>query len=155
MRRWLWAILIGGGLTACQAPRAPTGQADPGAEGNGVEAQPGPYLVPPEASGLLGDAPAGFVSPPSLYESSVYPGWRFQYWLYVPAQYVSDSPAALMVFQDGGVNYIDFLRTPTVRIIWIAPSPIEELEGSFPDTDACSEPVEPPPRRRPPSGRRW
>lgn len=114
MSRWLLAVLVGCGLTSCQAPQTPPGQGDPGPEGNGVEAQPGPYLVPSEASGLLGDAPTGFVSPPSFYESSVYPGWRFQYWIYVPAQYVSDSPAALMVFLDGGVNYIDVLRTPTV-----------------------------------------
>jgi len=114
MRPWQWGMVLGTCLVACEAPQSPQGQGDPGNQGNGVEEQPEPYLVPPEASRLLDDAPAGSLSPPAVYESSVYPGWRFRYWLYVPTQYVSDTPAALMVFQDGGTNYIDVLQTPTV-----------------------------------------
>lgn len=33
---------------------------------------------------------------------SIFPGTVRDYWIYVPAQYTGDKPAALMVFQDGG-----------------------------------------------------
>lgn len=36
-----------------------------------------------------------------LWESKIYPGTKRNYYVYVPAQYTSDKPAALMVFQDG------------------------------------------------------
>jgi len=107
-------MLLCASVMACDACSPPARQVDPGTEGNGVEEQREPYLVPPEASRLLADAPAGHLSPPALYESAVYPGWRFRYWLYVPAQYDSEVPTALMVFPDGGWRYIDVLQAPTV-----------------------------------------
>jgi len=36
------------------------------------------------------------------FSSQVFPGTVRDYWVYVPAQYRKDSPAAVMVFQDGG-----------------------------------------------------
>jgi gluconolactonase len=36
------------------------------------------------------------------WTSAVFPGTQRDYWLYVPAQYRADTPAAVMVFQDGG-----------------------------------------------------
>ena len=36
------------------------------------------------------------------FESQVFPGTVRDYWVYVPAQYREDTPAAVMVFQDGG-----------------------------------------------------
>ena len=36
------------------------------------------------------------------FRSQVFPGTVRDYWLYVPAQYRKDTPAAVMVFQDGG-----------------------------------------------------
>jgi gluconolactonase len=36
------------------------------------------------------------------FESRVFPGTVRDYWVYVPAQYRPDAPAAVMVFQDGG-----------------------------------------------------
>src|SRR5258705_865038 len=35
------------------------------------------------------------------WESKVFPGTVRDYWVYVPAQYKSDKPACVMVFQDG------------------------------------------------------
>ena len=34
--------------------------------------------------------------------TAFFPGTVRDYWIYVPAQYKSDTPAAVMVFQDGG-----------------------------------------------------
>jgi len=41
---------------------------------------------------------ATYVSP----EDGIYPGTTRSYWVYIPAQYDGSSPAALMVFNDGG-----------------------------------------------------
>src|SRR5690606_24022261 len=41
---------------------------------------------------------ATYVSP----EDGIYPGTTRSYWVYIPSQYNSSSPAALMVFNDGG-----------------------------------------------------
>jgi enterochelin esterase family protein len=82
-------------------------------EGVGIFAQPEPYDTPPEALGPLGGAPAGHLSDSRFFVSSIYPGLRFEYRIYVPAQYDSAHAAALMVFQDGR-TFINVLRTPQV-----------------------------------------
>lgn len=46
--------------------------------------------------------PKGMVKQMPAFESKVFAGTTRDWWLYVPAQYKPDSPAALMVFQDGG-----------------------------------------------------
>lgn len=45
--------------------------------------------------------PAGQVTR-HQWTSAVFPGTQRDYWVYVPAQYRPDAPAAVMVFQDGG-----------------------------------------------------
>lgn len=50
--------------------------------------------------------PSGTLSPKIIHTSKVYDGMKSEYWIYVPAQYKPETPAALMVFQDGG-GYID------------------------------------------------
>jgi enterochelin esterase family protein len=45
--------------------------------------------------------PHGEVKGPFVLPSEAYPGTQHDYWVYVPAQYTKDKPAALMVFQDG------------------------------------------------------
>jgi enterochelin esterase family protein len=61
-----------------------------------------PYVVPPETKGLLNGALAGTLTPPALYASkTIYPGLKFQYSIFVPAQYQKGKPAALMVVLDG------------------------------------------------------
>ena len=59
---------------------------------------PNSYLQPGVLSGTL--------SPMITHTSKIYDGMKSEYWIYVPAQYNQDVPAALMVFQDGG-GYID------------------------------------------------
>jgi enterochelin esterase-like enzyme len=46
--------------------------------------------------------PSGTLSPKMTHTSRIYDGMRSDYWIYVPAQYDPKTPAALMVFQDGG-----------------------------------------------------
>jgi len=47
------------------------------------------------------DVPTGRVTSGTFTASGLYPGTRHDYRVYVPAQYAAESPAALMVFQDG------------------------------------------------------
>ena len=44
--------------------------------------------------------PSGTVTKHS-WTSRIFPGTQRDYWVYVPAQYRAETPAALMVFQDG------------------------------------------------------
>ncbi len=46
--------------------------------------------------------PTGTLSPKLTHVSHIYDGMKSDYWIYVPAQYDPKTPAALMVFQDGG-----------------------------------------------------
>ncbi|QOY88607.1 SMP-30/gluconolactonase/LRE family protein [Paludibaculum fermentans] len=46
--------------------------------------------------------PQGTVTKYTWKDSKIFPGTERDYWVYVPAQYSKDKPAALMVFQDGG-----------------------------------------------------
>ncbi|MDB5302010.1 MAG: SMP-30/Gluconolaconase/LRE domain protein [Phycisphaerales bacterium] len=48
------------------------------------------------------DVPHGVVTKHELVSGKAYPGVHHDYWLYVPAQYDGKTPAAVMVFQDGG-----------------------------------------------------
>lgn len=50
--------------------------------------------------------PSGKLSEKLVHTSKIYDGMKSEYWIYVPAQYDAKTPAALMVFQDGGA-YID------------------------------------------------
>ena len=45
--------------------------------------------------------PQGKFVGPTIIPSEVFPGTQHTYWVYVPAQYDSQSPTALMVFNDG------------------------------------------------------
>jgi enterochelin esterase-like enzyme len=50
--------------------------------------------------------PSGTLSGKIVHTSRIYDGMKSEYWIYVPAEYEPKTPAALMVFQDGG-SYID------------------------------------------------
>ena len=50
--------------------------------------------------------PSGKLSEKLIHTSKIYDGMKSEYWIYVPAQYDSKIPAAVMVFQDGQA-YID------------------------------------------------
>ncbi|MDQ2948213.1 MAG: alpha/beta hydrolase-fold protein, partial [Acidobacteriota bacterium] len=45
--------------------------------------------------------PQGKLSEKLVHTSKIYPGMQSNYWIYVPAQYDPNTPAALMVWQDG------------------------------------------------------
>lgn len=63
-------------------------------------AQEPDYPPPPEA--IRGaDVPQGKIEGPFPFKSKIYPGTEREYWVYVPAQYKADKPAAVMIVQDG------------------------------------------------------
>jgi enterochelin esterase-like enzyme len=55
----------------------------------------GPDSLPQEG------VPQGEVNGPHVIPSQAFPGTQHTYWVYVPAQYDSEKPASLMIFQDG------------------------------------------------------
>lgn len=62
------------------------------------------------------EVPRGEVTPLRWENSRVYRNTERDWWVYVPAQYDGETPAALMVFQDGG-NYVredGQIRVPVV-----------------------------------------
>jgi enterochelin esterase family protein len=61
--------------------------------------------------------PSGTLSEKLTHTSKIYDGMKSEYWVYVPAQYDAKTPAAVMVFQDGG-GYIDRKgNNPTLNVI--------------------------------------
>jgi len=52
------------------------------------------------------DVPSGTLSEKNHHGSKIYEGMKSEYWIYVPAQYKADTPAAVMIFNDGG-GYIN------------------------------------------------
>jgi enterochelin esterase family protein len=58
--------------------------------------------------------PQGKVSDKIVHTSRIYEGMKADYWVYVPAQYDSATPAALMVWQDGE-KYVQ--RPGTARLL--------------------------------------
>jgi enterochelin esterase-like enzyme len=89
--------------------------------------------------------PSGTLSPKLLHISKIYDGMKSEYWIYVPAQYDPQKPAALMVFQDGewyldrngnnpALNVIDNLiaqkQIPVMICVFINPGDIESSPGT-------------------------
>jgi enterochelin esterase-like enzyme len=89
--------------------------------------------------------PSGTLSPTITHVSKIYDGMKSEYWIYVPAQYDPKTPAALMVFQDGGwytnrdgnnpaLNVIDNLiaqkRIPVMICVFINPGDITNSPGT-------------------------
>jgi enterochelin esterase-like enzyme len=69
----------------------------------GPEIARGPYTLGPDSTRQPG-VPQGTVTK-FTWTSTIFPGTVRDYWVYVPAQYQAGTPAAVMVFQDGG-NYV-------------------------------------------------
>jgi enterochelin esterase-like enzyme len=89
--------------------------------------------------------PTGKLSEKIVHTSKIYDGMKSEYWIYVPAQYDAKTPAALMVFQDGGgyinrdgarleLNVIDNLisqkKVPVMICVFINPGDISESPGT-------------------------
>ncbi|HSC45537.1 MAG TPA: alpha/beta hydrolase-fold protein [Candidatus Acidoferrum sp.] len=89
--------------------------------------------------------PAGTLSAKIMHVSKIYDGMKSDYWIYVPAQYKPETPAALMVFQDGewytdrngnnlALNVIDNLiaqkKIPVMICVFINPGDITDSPGT-------------------------
>jgi enterochelin esterase-like enzyme len=89
--------------------------------------------------------PSGTLSPTIEHTSKIYDGMKSDYWIYVPAEYDPKTPAALMVFQDGGgythrdgnnpaLNVIDNLiaqkKIPVMICVFINPGDISDSPGT-------------------------
>jgi enterochelin esterase family protein len=89
--------------------------------------------------------PSGKLSEKIIHTSKIYDGMKSEYWIYVPAQYDVKTPAALMVFQDGGgyihrdeidptLNVIDNLiaqkKIPVMICVFINPGDILDRPGT-------------------------
>ena len=73
------------------------------------------YKYGPDSERQTG-VPRGVVTEYTWNASKVFPGTTRKYWIYVPAQYKADKPAAVMVFQDGAGHATETgaPRTPIV-----------------------------------------
>ncbi len=89
--------------------------------------------------------PAGKLSEKIVHTSKIYDGMKADYWIYVPAQYDSKTPAALMVFNDGqwytdreggnkALNVIDNLiaqkKIPVMIAVFISPGDVSGSPGT-------------------------
>jgi enterochelin esterase-like enzyme len=89
--------------------------------------------------------PAGALSAKLTHMSKIYDGMKSNYWIYVPAQYDSSTPVALMVFQDGesyldrngnnpALNVLDNLmaqkKIPVMICVFINPGDISDSPGT-------------------------
>jgi len=89
--------------------------------------------------------PSGTLSEKIEHTSKIYDGMKSEYWIYVPAQYDPKTPAALMVFQDGGgyihrdgnnptLNVLDNLiaekKIPVMIAVFINPGDITDSPGT-------------------------
>lgn len=94
---------------------------------------PGPYTLGPDSQRQAG-VPQGAVTQ-SLWRSEIFPGTERNYWVYVPAQYTGETPAHVMVFQDGSgyVGADGQLRVPVVFDNLIAQGKMPLTIGIFID----------------------
>lgn len=85
------------------------------------------YTTPPEAKKQPG-VPEGKLTQMPKWTSKIFDGTTRDWWVYVPAQYKAESPACVMVFQDGqnARNYI-----PTVFDNLIARGEMPVTVGIF------------------------
>ena len=89
--------------------------------------------------------PSGKLSDKIVHTSKIYDGMKSEYWIYVPAEYDPKTPAAVMVFQDGGwyidregnipaLNAIDNLiaqkKIPVMICVFIDPGDIADSPGT-------------------------
>lgn len=79
------------------------------------------------------DVPEGRLEGPFLFHSKIIADTVRKYWVYVPAQYTGDKPAAVLVFQDGAraINPNGVLRVPQVLENLIAKKQIPVTIGIF------------------------
>ncbi len=113
-------------------------------------AKPKEYAYGPE-SRRQPDVPRGTVTEHVWKDSRVYPGTIRRYWVYVPAQYRPEQPAALMVFQDGHAYVAEDgqFRVPIVFDNLIAKGDLPVIIGVFVDPGHLKKELPPRPGWRP------
>ncbi len=94
---------------------------------------------------LEAGVPSGKLSEKLIHTSKIYDGMKSEYWVYVPAGYDPQVPAALMVFQDGSgyinrdgnnpaLNVIDNLiaqkKIPVMICVFINPGDVADAPGT-------------------------
>ncbi len=91
------------------------------------EYPPGPDSLPQAG------VPAGKLEGPFVFRSAILAGTVRQYWVFVPAQYTAEKPAAVLVFQDGqrATNPKGQLRVPQVLANLIHKKEIPVTIGIF------------------------
>jgi len=94
--------------------------------------KPGEYKLGPDSLPQEG-VPKGKLEGPLLFRSQIFTNTVRQYWVYVPAQYASDQPASVLVFQDGqrATKTNGSLRVPQVLENLIARKEIPVTIGIF------------------------
>ena len=83
----------------------------------------------PHSDSLVQPVPHGKVIAQPKFQSKVFAGTTRDWWIYVPAQYRASKPAAVMVFQDGGVHYLK--HVPTIFDNLIAKGDMPVTVGVF------------------------
>ena len=89
-------VLVAGATAAVRGQSAAAGAGQPSPQTD-INAY---YQLGPDSLPHAG-VPKGELRGPFVIPSQAYPGTQHTYWLHVPAQYDPESPASLMVFQDG------------------------------------------------------
>jgi iron(III)-enterobactin esterase len=115
----------GGGLDSSAA--------DPGTEGDGERTLDGPFHVAPEYTAQAGVPKGAYFEFAMGVASTIYPKapTTRKIGVYVPAQYVAGTPAAVMVFQDGTDFYGFSTSIPTVLDNVIGKGAIPPIVGVF------------------------
>jgi enterochelin esterase family protein len=96
-----------------------------------VNQQTSPPWQPHADAVATDDVPRGTVTAMATFESKIFKDTVRDWWVYVPAQYDAEKPAALMVFQDGE-------RLSDVKGRWRVPTVFDNLiaRGDMPPTIA-------------------
>ena len=96
-------VLVGVAIMTIAQGSGQTARATQEKKGGGQPPGPSPnsqYRLGPDSLPQEG-VPKGEIRGPFTLPSKVYPGTQHTYWVYVPGQYDSAVPAALMIYQDG------------------------------------------------------
>jgi enterochelin esterase-like enzyme len=80
--------------------------------------------------------PRGRVIAQAKWKSHIYPETERDWWIYVPAQYKPVKPAAVMIFQDGGVHYLKQIPTVFDNLIARGDMPVTAAVFINPGTSA-------------------
>ena len=68
--------------------------------------------------------PRGKVIPQKPFQSRIFAGTTRDWWIYLPAQYRPTKPAAVMIFQDGGVHFVKPIPTVFDNLIHRGEMPV-------------------------------